>query len=563
MLNKNELITELQKEIILLSDNTFYYAEMCSQLQYLIYNISVDQYGIINDLENDKLIDLLAIIYDDKDELISKVKLVTKILDLVAIDKRLLLLQDIDEVKVKDIFKEILMLANKKKDEYELIISKNKRTAKNRKNFYEAIINYLKQSDDKYISIEEIFNSFKFIPEEEKDNEYLFNFLKIITLQNKKIYDTTIEENKRFSNCTQKEIEMLFASPINSLKISNLSKNDKDKLFRYGNIDKINELLAIRRKYNLTFFDTKTPYFVDVLLYASNKTFERVCMILMDNGIETITDPYIFIDKENEFNNNSLYEIFIFNVNLLRQYKIDISKLSKYDSKVLVSSPTTLLSQLCLLSKYNIDFSKIFNKKYNCNYELLYNSGVFDIADLYIESDEEEYIKKHPFVLRNEMKDISKRAYISKRLLSMSIYEDTDKKQILPEIFTGNNFIAANEELDEILLNQSSYNIDDNMYKVLDSSKRDYILNDIELIDLIKLIDKRFKISPLQYNFDGIIISRNRFLRNISVLIDRYGISMIDKFIMPSLIYNSYLSNEEIDFISDKLDDIYGYAKVR
>lgn len=563
MFNKNELITELQKEIILLSDNTFYHVQTCSQLEYLLDNLIVDQRGIINDLEDEELIDMLSIIYDDKDKLISRVKLVKKILDLTAIDERLLILQDIDEETVKTLFKEIIMLANKKKDEYELIISKNKRIAKNRKNFYETMINYLKQNDDKYISMEEIFNSFKFNPEKEKDNEYLYNFLKIITLQNKKIYDKTIEENKRFSNCTQKEIEMLFASPINSLKISNLSKNDKDKLFRYGNIDKINELLAIRRKYNLTYFDTSTPHFVDILLYSSIKTFERVCMILMDNGINSIINPYIFINKENEFNNNFLYEIFIFNINLLRQYKIDISKLSKYDGNVLVGSPTTLLSQLSLLSKYNIDFSKMFNKKYNDNYELLYNAEIFDIADLYIESDEEEYIKKHPFVLRSEMGDISKRVYISKKLLGMSIYEETDKKQILPEIFTGNNFIADNFELDEILLNLSSSNMDDNMYKVLDTSTRNYILNDIELIDLIKLIDRRFKISPLQYNFDGIIISRNRFLRNISTLIDRYGISMIDKFIMPSFIYNSYLSNEEIDFISEKLDDIYGYAKVK
>ncbi len=161
MFNKNELITELQKEIILLSDNTFYHVQTCSQLEYLLDNLIVDQRGIINDLEDEELIDMLSIIYDDKDKLISRVKLVKKILDLTAIDERLLILQDIDEETVKTLFKEIIMLANKKKDEYELIISKNKRIAKNRKNFYETMINYLKQNDDKYISMEEIFKEMR------------------------------------------------------------------------------------------------------------------------------------------------------------------------------------------------------------------------------------------------------------------------------------------------------------------------------------------------------------------------------------------------------------------
>ena len=75
---------------------------------------------------------------------------------------------------------------------------------------------------------------------------------------------------------------------------------------------------------------------------------------------------------------------------------------------------------------------------------------------------------------------------------------------------------------------------------------------------IIKEIDERYTRTQLSYNFNGVIISRNKFLRNYEFLMNTNLISNEDKdveqIMLVSAIHNSKLSMEEIEKVNNGLN---------
>ena len=90
--------------------------------------------------------------------------------------------------------------------------------------------------------------------------------------------------------------------------------------------------------------------------------------------------------------------------------------------------------------------------------------------------------------------------------------------------------------------------MDKDMYMELKSNKS----FDISVYDVLALQD--FVASDDSFKFGDIIISKLKFLRNYSILKDKFS-SDYEKVIFNSLIYGSILDDDELDIISNQLND--------
>jgi hypothetical protein len=373
------------------------------------------------------------------------------------------------------------------------------------------------------------------------------------------VYNELFSSNKLLPSITMDELEEMLLD--NNFRIS---KDDKNKLCLYGNIDNIKGIVEEAKRNNFTFFNPSFPHFIDILIYSSNDIFKAIGIALINSEIDIdffYNNSSIFVDKSVQINGlESKHEIFINNITLLKKKNINISNLSKYDSDILVSNTDILSNQISLLNRYNIDFKKIFNIKYARDFEVLYNELSFDIADIYIESGLALYMMNHPYLLRGDMINVAKRIAIY-REVNMDIFDE--KGMILSSIMTGNNYLINDDKLDEYLINNTT--LDDKYSNVLNNHKRNYISPDTETLDIIKDLDSEYKISDLEYNFDGVIISRIKVLRNISTLLDIYGYDeeLLKTFVIESIIYKHYLSPNQILNIKDNLEEILGSIKIK
>ena len=112
------------------------------------------------------------------------------------------------------------------------------------------------------------------------------------------------------------------------------------------------------------------------------------------------------------------------------------------------------------------------------------------------------------------------------------------------EFTIGKNTIL-DTDLNEFIPNSVNRYLNEECFKVLVGNKN---YTDIcEEIDLIK----EYATSEVEYNFGGIIISRNKVLRNYKCLID--NCSNIDNktLLLNAIIFGSTLDDEQIDIIND------------
>jgi hypothetical protein len=559
MEDKEQLIIDLKKAIASSSADTAGYENMINILSSTINNYQVDDKTFSTALE---------IIYEDNS---LQKKLIKQLVELqqtiskkMLTDKKQMSLEEVIEIflrldtpirimykKVLDMLLDAVRLMKEKQIEFRNIIDKKEKEASIKRKSYCAMVDILRGNKD-YVYISDITKI-------KTSDEYTYRFFKIILKNNYKVYNELFSSNKLLPSITMDELEAVLLD--NNFRIS---RDDKNKLYLYGNIDNIKGIVEEAKKNNFTFFNPSFPHFIDILIFSSKDIFKAIGIALIDSKMDIdffYNNPSIFVDKSVQINGlESKHDIFINNIALLKKKNINISNLSKYDSDILVSNPDKLFNQIALLNRYNIDFKKIFNIKYARDFEVLYNELSFDIADIYIESGLALYMINHPYLLRDDMINVAKRIVIS-REVNMDIFDE--KGMLLSSVMTGNDYLISDDKLDEYLINNKT--LDDSYYNTLNYHKRNYISPDAESLDVIKDLDSEYKISDLEYNFDGMIISRIKVLRNISTLLDMYGYDeeLLKTFVIESIIYKHYLSPDQMLNIKDNLEEILGSIKIK
>jgi len=107
------------------------------------------------------------------------------------------------------------------------------------------------------------------------------------------------------------------------------------------------------------------------------------------------------------------------------------------------------------------------------------------------------------------------------------------------------------KDLSEYIPSETEYFIPKDILELLQNNNSMTINEDIGSIDVIKQM-----FTPkdgIIYFSDNLMISRNKLLRNLSVILSKKDKYSIDNLIFFALIYDSFLSNDEINLIKNQI----------
>jgi hypothetical protein len=348
MEEKKQLIVDLEREILNIqstlddfSSHVIKYISNCDTIEQFIHGIKMSKYGIQILLDDYIVEDALKFIYEDDEKRSLRE---SELYGIIASSPIMELLDKKRDNYIRNFFTSLLNDARKKANEYTSIMTDEKKKVLNRKKDYLTMIEILKHIDNKYTYDKDLSKI-------KATDEYTYRFLKIILKNNNRLYNELLSSNKLLSNITIDELDKLLLDNNYTL-----SKDDKDKLYLYGEIDNIRGIIEESKMNNLMFFNPSFPHFINILLYSSKDIFKTIGIALRDTQMDInffYNNPGILISNEYKIDGiESKYEIFINNVNLLKRKGINIGDISKYDSNLLLSDSDCLLRHITLLSSY-------------------------------------------------------------------------------------------------------------------------------------------------------------------------------------------------------------------
>ena len=307
----------------------------------------------------------------------------------------------------------------------------------------------------------------------------------------------------------------------------------KDLIISLGKEEEMAKSLEYLKSINYDFKNNVNDNLDLILILSNSNNINSICRLVNKNylSLDTIYNhKEIFFDIASILNlreyapnlKNALYERVMANYDVLKSFNITPD--DNYNEDVLLSDQSTVLKNAKLLVYYN-DLFKSTNM--SC---FLANNKMFDLADLLIDMG----INTNDINLADAVKyDID---LIIKRIkIATSIGNDifTSKNNLLNSILTGKSFIVPDSELDAFVINKEQ--------------KQNYMINrDVLQNEYISLLENNYKADGV-YVFSDVIVSRGRFLRNIS---DK-DISFDT--VIDALLLNSNYSNNEKEKIIDSI----------
>lgn len=379
------------------------------------------------------------------------------------------------------------------------------------------------------------------------------------------VLDIPILYKKYFSNRT---LSMIYELILDNQTIEN-SNLDSEKM-KYTEKSEIDQLESVFRKYNLSLklfsnkdfiikhcdaqsamailndlknmgiqLDEVVNSGLEYILCCSNKEITNT--IFRYFNLKMITKEFI-LSNIGIFVNQDIYEKFLQlgiqipknefenmeqNVELLKKQKIDFED-SKYVPRVLLRSFELNKNIFKLCDIYQTNSLSVFN-----------NPLIFDLIDLLIELDI-DYKEIDFNNIGNEPVDLIKKRIKICNQINMDILMNF---KITKPIITGDGFILDNSKLNDFIVDDTNPYIPTETLDKL-KSKNKFAFN--ENFELISFLDDRY-LSGDVYNIGDVTLSRNRIIRNLSILDGEE-----DTF--SALIYKSFLSDKDIKTLSENIN---------
>jgi len=417
-----------------------------------------------------------------------------------------------------------------------------------KKILYNKVLEYLnKLQDDKSIDVpNDIITKL--------EDELFIGFIKIVLNNDRSIYTNLQIENIRKDKYN--EIEKMFLQKqvnvnkfdpeVKDILIKNVKKDNLEKILYYINLP---ELKWIKSH----------PNFVQVILNTNEEILKRVTAwikleyvskeIVYKNIGMLLENNYISVDEKDVL---AIFEKVKNNIEALSKITELPNKIIK-NSSIIFMETSKLKQSIELIKKYKLNLNSENSKNYNL--DIINNIDKFDDLDLFIELGFTSYIQENPQFLRSDSKDIIARLSI---MVNTGLNPYSTEDRLLGSITNGKNFFVSNELLKEFSLTKVEEQINDSNYDILNNNTRTTISKKTLELDIVRYLDNLYKENDLEYNFDGIIISRNKFLRNLECLIKNNAEGNI---VFVALTHNSVLDMETIDFINKVVLEFNGKQK--
>lgn len=387
----------------------------------------------------------------------------------------------------------------------------------------------------KYINNKEIINM-------ENYKDFLFEediktlFLEFCLEQNLSVYKNIEEKNKEYKNNKINKVEMAFNKY--GFNFNNLLIEEQELIIKESETKNIEDLLGIIKYSDLLFLTEYHKEFTKLLLDVDVEIFRGVDCALKNKIIDK---KFVVNNLDLLFNKNKYYN-FNKNINLLTINEIDLTNITKINPNLLMMDNNILILIFDILKEYN------FKLNDENNFEILMNSSLLDIIDNFIELGIEPIIKDNQKYLNGKSFDIVKRILIS-NLIGMNYINSSNK--LVGQITTGNKFYVCPNKYDNYIVNEEVRYLNPSCVKSLENSNRIIISDRLKNSEIIARLDENYYKDNLTYEIEGVIISRNRVLRNLEVILQNNELDITDA-IYQAIIYK-LIGNVE----DTKLIEIY------
>lgn len=258
--------------------------------------------------------------------------------------------------------------------------------------------------------------------------------------------------------------------------------------------------------------------------------------------------------REGLFNVVGKHNDFVKNLKLLESYGYDRNDLIERQVKLLTTSHSIVKRHIEELQLYEYP---IGNKDFPLS--TINASNLMDITDRFIELGEEKYIYKYSSRLSAYSTYMTDRIYALKQKGLPYKLARGENDQLLGFVvdFRGSCGLS-NEEIDKIIPKDVDKILNGNRYKeLLDKYIPSSITNTTLEEPFVKELDDKYMINSKCYNFNGVLISRKKFLRNYEFLM---GTNLIpnheknfEQILWVSALYNSKLNAEQIEKVDSAL----------
>lgn len=410
-------------------------------------------------------------------------------------------------------------------------IAKSLKVIQNNLDLQERIFNsfetFMKEFKDieksPFINVpKEVINSLN-----EKELYQLYLFLS--KMQKERLNSSKITKN----NSIEEEIENL----LNRYNLSLTLFNNKDLIIK-RNIKELEEILKALDKGKINFSNFNEQDFFNILVYGNIKDIKYIFTLYESKIINEefiYLNPNIFLN-ENSNIPNSLFNKLVNNFRLLESLNLTYD--NYYDNQILLLDHERLILNIQLLKTYMKKFS---NKNLWCS--LIINPSLFKLIDFFIENGVD--YSKLSFTNLNNYQQIElliKKVFIALNCNIMFIKNNMIDIGILNTI--------KDEEIDNYVVSETNYNIPVDILDEFKKTKTIGINYGVE--NLVKFDEFLNSHDGNMYFGNNIIISKNKFLRNLTILINLENYSL-DELIFYALIYDSFLSDKDIKLIKSNL----------
>ncbi len=389
----------------------------------------------------------------------------------------------------------------------------------------------LEKQKQKYINLLESLQGIKlpFIinATELKDlsEETIYNLYMDIATLNQGYYEGLIEKKKELSIESSKNEKVALKNC--GFDIEKIEPKKLNFLLHYGNIKELVKIITFLNKLDYCLIDIYSDNGIYIMVNTTSDIVNRIYNLIANKIINlnfVTNNPKIFFKKDIVNDLKGLYAILTANVNVL-EHNYDIR--NSYANELLITNPNDLTNNINTLKKYN-DYL-------NCS--ILKNAKLFDYLDLLIELGFSNHIQNGLYnITENSYNDI-KKFYVAK-LMNFDCNN-------LDSILKSQEFPVANEQIDAYIINDVSDYIPKEISDILDNSPRNIISN-----NELKQFEKYSK-DNLTYDFNGILISKNKILRNLHCLENNDTQYNQDDMLFTSIIYGSILDYEQIDSLKE------------
>ena len=276
----------------------------------------------------------------------------------------------------------------------------------------------------------------------------------------------------------------------------------KDIIKKYGVEEEINSMLILLKQVGYDFMSSINSGLSLILIASDSKKVSEITHLVVNRtiGVELLYNhPEIFVSKnrsdflkENGMElQDGYYEEFMAKYNLLKKYGLNIA--NEYQEDFINIDFETLKLNIAIYHDYKYIFSKTNPLTF------LLKPSTCLIADFIVEHNEDLDSVNLDNTYEFDPKLILKRLIISH---NVALDYLSSKGILLNSIVSGRSFVVPDNCLDDFLTVNPEMKVNPINEKVLTN-------------ELIKYLDEYYLVDGV-YIFDDIIISRGKFLRNIS-----------------------------------------------